>query len=88
MIPVIWNSRNDKAIMIESRSVVARGAKAWGEVTDCKGAEGNLLTDGNILWHNNCSDYTTISTSQNSSNCTLKNGQFIVCKVHFKSVWL
>lgn len=30
MIPLIWNSRNNKAIMIESRSVVARGPRHGG----------------------------------------------------------
>lgn len=59
------------------------GSQGMGGRDYHNGAQGNSLADRNVLYLNSSGDYITLSTSQNSSKCTLKIGEFSVHKLHF-----
>lgn len=48
----------------------------WGQETDCRVAQGSFWDDENILHHDCANVYTTVHICQNTSNYTLKLGDF------------
>ena len=70
MLPVIWNSRKSKTLILESWSVVDRG---WEKAFDHKQRtwEDVRKGDGNVLYHDGGSVYAIVYICQNSWTYTL-----------------
>lgn len=75
MIPLLWNSREGKMMVLESTSVVT-GGRGVEEEVNSKGTWGDVCSDENILYYEHCSGYITAYIFQSSLNCTLKFGKF------------
>ena len=68
--------------MIESRLVVARAKELEELQKKCE----ETFQDENIF--SSCDGGNiTVYSKQNSSNCTVRMGDFIICKIHLNNVW-
>lgn len=63
-----------------SRSMTKRGKRIWRALA-AKVCEKSFQNGENVLYLDFGGGYTTVYNQQNSSNCTVKMSDFIVCKL-------
>lgn len=76
----------EKAKLICNDRGQISGCLGLGREIDSRGAQVNLLGDGNVFCHDYGGDYVRVYIHQNSSNRTLKKGVFYCMQMSLSEV--